>query len=370
MKRAYFCLFFVLIMLFPMFPCQVQAAENRMLCQPGDTFYAVFALAEDGDRPDGVMARLVFDTDLFAVVPGIDLIGADGFSILNRHPAVLQFKVSRYAPPGEYSIEAQVVEAADADGKKYTNVKIAPVRIVVESADGAVPENTTAPGTEQTNVGSGKKQIAVGDYVTFGHYPQTAAGDDQTPIEWLVLDVQGNKALLLSKYGLDAKPYNTVSKKTAWEKCTLRNWLNNEFLNNAFSSYEQKNILLTKVDNSKSQSYSTWSTDGGNDTRDKIFLLSYAEANKYLEITREYGNNIQSRLSPTAYAKKQGAYTSSNNKTAENVEAGWWWLRSPGRNQIEAADVSSDGSLISGSAYYESVCVRPALWVNLDSGIF
>ena len=47
-----------------------------------------------------------------------------------------------------------------------------------------------------------------GDYVTFGTYPQTASGTSSTPIEWLVLDVKGDQALLLSRYGLDAIPYN------------------------------------------------------------------------------------------------------------------------------------------------------------------
>ncbi len=352
MKRVFICLFLALIMIFPMLPCRVQAAENRMLCKPGDTFYAVFALAEDGDRPDGVMARLVFDTDLFAVVPGIDLIGADGFSILNRHPAVLQFKVSRFAPPGEYSIEAAVVEAADADGKKYTNAKIAPVRIVVESAAGAAAE-------------SRKQQIEAGDYVTFGHYPQTAAGNDQTPIEWLVLDIKDNKALLLSKFGLDAKPYNAKAIPTTWETCTIRNWLNGEFMEKAFSTEEQRNILITMVDNTASQCYNEYSTDGGNDTKDKVFLLSYSEAKKYLGI--DNNSNTKTRIAPTEYALKQAAYVSSDYMTADDAAAGWWWLRSPGHNHRYAACVIYDGSLHYYRVYNVFGCVRPSIWVNTDA---
>ncbi len=379
MKRA-ICLCLALIIMIPMIPCRVQALDNRVHCRAGETFFAVFALAEDGARPDGVMARLVFDTDLFAVVPGLDLIGADGFSILNRHPAVLQFKVSRYAPPGEYSIEAQVVEAADADGKEYTNMKIAPVRIVVESAADATPENTTAPGVEQTNAESGKKQIKAGDYVTFGHYPQTAAGDDQTPIEWLVLDVQGNKALLLSRYGLDAKPYNERSVDITWERCTLRAWLNQEFLNKAFNSTEQNAILMTNVDNGRNQGYNEYSTLGGNNTQDKVFLLSYAEAYKYLAVEHfsyyqdSSGKyiyiNFTSRVSPTAYAIRQGAKTNSEYPTTEDDSAGWWWLRSPGGSQSSAAIVHHGGSLNYYYVFNVDGCVRPALWVNLDPGIF
>ena len=50
---------------------------------------------------------------------------------------------------------------------------------------------------------------SIGDIITFGRYPQTASGIDSTPIEWIVLDRDGSRALLLSKYGLDMKPYHT-----------------------------------------------------------------------------------------------------------------------------------------------------------------
>lgn len=86
-------------------------------------------------------------------------------------------------------------------------------------------------------------KFTVGNYVTFGTYPQTALGNDQTPIEWLVLARDGRQALLISRYGLDAKPYNTKLSSTTWGKCTLRTWLNDTFLNKAFSSTEQTAIL-------------------------------------------------------------------------------------------------------------------------------
>lgn len=96
-------------------------------------------------------------------------------------------------------------------------------------------------------------KFAVGSYVTFGEYPQTAEGEDMTPIEWLVLARNGSNALLISRYGLDTKPYNTSDIKVTWSSCTLRTWLNNVFYNKAFSAAEQKAIMTTTVDNSKSQ---------------------------------------------------------------------------------------------------------------------
>lgn len=213
-------------------------------------------------------------------------------------------------------------------------------------------------------------KFAVGNYVSFGTYPQTKAGNDATPIEWLVLARDGDKALLISRYGLDAQPYNTDYTSVTWETCTLRTWLNGTFYNKAFSSAEQAAILTTDVDNSKNQCYSGWSTNGGKNTQDKVFLLSYAEANKYFGVTYNNSSNTKSRVAPTAYAIAQGTGKNSSYKTADGIDAGWWRLRSPGVSQYDAAYVSTDGSLYANRVNVGSGSVRPALWVNLESGIF
>ena len=213
-------------------------------------------------------------------------------------------------------------------------------------------------------------EYAAGKYVKFGHYPQTAGGKDSTPIEWMVLARDGQKALLLSRYGLDAQPYNTEYKEVTWETCSLRSWLNGTFLNKAFTAREQGGILTTEVDNSPSQCYCVWGIIRGKNTQDKIYLLSYAEANKYLGVIKSDSKNIKSRISPTAYAKQAGAYTDDGKKTAEGAAAGWWWLRSPGCLPSDAAAVRADGSLHYDGVYYDNVCVRPALWVDLESDIF
>lgn len=213
-------------------------------------------------------------------------------------------------------------------------------------------------------------KFTVGNYVTFGTYPQTKAGKDATPIEWLVLARDGDKALLISRYGLDAQPYNKDHTSVAWETCTLRTWLNGTFYNKAFSSAEQAAILTTNVDNSKNQCYSGWSTSSGNNTQDKVFLLSYAEANKYFGVTYDNSSNTKSRVAPTAYAIAQGAWTSSSDKTTDSTCAGWWWLRSPGTYQDYAAIVYFVGSLDFNYVDSDSGSVRPALWVNVETYIF
>lgn len=219
-----------------------------------------------------------------------------------------------------------------------------------------------------------KKQWEVtqgGKYIVFGQYPQTKDGKDNTPIEWMILDHNGQRALVVSKYGLDAQPYNITGHAATWETCTLRTWLNGTFYNKAFSSAEQAAILTTNVDNSKKQCYSGWETNGGNNTQDKVFLLSYKEAYVYFDVTEDSHCNEKSPVAPTAYAIAQGADVDSYCKTEDGTAARWWWLRSPGYYQFSAAYVESDGSL--DSLYCidnASGSVRPALWVNLESTIF
>lgn len=209
-------------------------------------------------------------------------------------------------------------------------------------------------------------KFAVGSYVTFGEYPQTAEGEDMTPIEWLVLARNGSNALLISRYGLDTKPYNTSDIKVTWSSCTLRTWLNNVFYNKAFSAAEQKAIMTTTVDNSKSQCYSAYDTSGGSNTQDKVFLLSYAEANGYFGATYDNSDNMKSRAAPTAYAIAHGAYTYFSDKTAADENAGWWWLRSPGYDRELATVVLTNGSL--GNVYVNDTnTVRPVIWVNIEA---
>lgn len=226
-------------------------------------------------------------------------------------------------------------------------------------------------GTLLKNVKTDKTTLKEGDHITFGHYPQTENGTDIDPIEWIVLEVQENKALILSRYGLDGQPYHKSLAKVTWEKCTLRTWLNKDFQNTAFSQSEKKAILPTNVSNKKDQGYEGWETPGGNNTRDKIFLLSYAEASKYFDVQHysvmgsDNGKNMKSRVTLTAYALRQGAQTDPDHQTEDGVDTGSWWLRSPGGIREYAAIVGNDGSLYTGGVNFDFVCVRPALWLNI-----
>ena len=223
--------------------------------------------------------------------------------------------------------------------------------------------------------------VKAGDVITLGNYQQKAETFyglplSPEPIEWIVLETAENYALVISKYGLDAQPYNTAYTDVTWETCTLRTWLNNYFLNTAFTTDEQKAIMTATVDNSESQCFDfntvtdVNKTTGGNNTQDKIFLLSYEEANKYFGV-EWYENdgakdNVNARVQPTAYAIAQGAYTKDDCTTVNGVAAGEWWLRSPGYYQNRATRVYYDGSIFSLDVNFTHSCVRPALVLDLS----
>lgn len=285
--------------------------------------------------------------------------------------------IAAFEELGDYSdAKTQITETKYQQGKRFLTAKDydSAARILInikeyEDVDKLLAEDDNMIAAVAAAAAARDAKFAVGNYVTFGRYPQTKAGKDKTPIEWLVLARDGSKALLISRYGLDAQPYNTTNSEVTWETCTLRTWLNSTFYNKAFSSAEQAAILTTNVDNSKYQCYSGWSTNGGNNTQDKVFLLSYAEANKYFGVTYDNSSNTKSRIAPTAYAIAHGAWTSPYEKTADDIDAGWWWLRSPGYDQKLAANVYADGSSGNLKINYDDVSVRPALWVNIEADV-
>ena len=204
------------------------------------------------------------------------------------------------------------------------------------------------------------KAANVGDTIKFGKYEQdNNLSNGKEDIEWDVLAKENNSVLLISKYALDCKQYNTELTDVTWETCSVRKWLNETFMDSAFDGAEKSIVEKTKVLAEKNPYYST---DPGNATTDKVFLLSINEANKY------FGSDEDRKCIPTEYAKANGAYTSSG-YTKNGVPTCGWWLRSPGDDQGRAANVSDYGSVnyLGMRVDYGDGCVRPALWINLDS---
>ena len=195
--------------------------------------------------------------------------------------------------------------------------------------------------------------LVVGDYVEFGSYPQTADGNDNTPIKWLVLENDGETALLISRYALDGWSYNTSYEVTTWEYCTLRSWLNNEFYSRAFGTEEKNRIVKSNISADKNPSYST---DPGNATEDNVFILSVTEAKKY------FSSNEARRCAATDYVIQRGEYKSGRYDGKETYR---WWLRSPGLDSANAAIVYTDGSFYNANVSSRITLVRPCVRVRL-----
>ena len=205
------------------------------------------------------------------------------------------------------------------------------------------------------------KNAKVGDIVYFGTYEQdndTTNGKEN--IEWLVLAKENSRVLVISDKALDCQPYNSsYTEEVTWENCSLRKWLNGTFLNKAFSTEEQAQIQNTTVSADNNPQYST---NPGNATTDKVFLLSINEVEKY------FNSDEARKCAPTAYAKAQGASTSDTFKTPSGAATCWWWLRSPGDDQSSAAYVYFGGDVFELGNYVFSGlnAVRPAMWISID----
>lgn len=196
-----------------------------------------------------------------------------------------------------------------------------------------------------------------GDKVLYGSYEQdNDTSNGKEDIEWLVLTKEENKLLLISDKGLDSQQYNKSYNDVTWETCSLRKWMNNTFFNEAFSTDEQTKIQSTNVSADANPYYGV---DPGKATKDKVFLLSINEANKY------FASDEERMCVSTAYAIANGAYT-SNKYSKDGIATCGWWLRSPGLDQDVAAIIRGDGGILSGGTYvHGNRCVRPAIWISI-----
>ena len=210
-------------------------------------------------------------------------------------------------------------------------------------------EETTAKVESSSQKEDKNSDYKIGETIEFGNYPQEEDGTEK-PIEWIVMKNEGNQVLLLSKYVLDTKPYNKESKAVTWETSDIRKWLNNEFYTTAFNKAEKGRIQTTLIKNE--DNFET-KTSGGNDTKDKVFLLSQKEAETL------FSNKKERIAKATGYTQKTGVYVNERTNAL-------WWLRSPGNGSDAAGTVHWNG-WINSDGYdvsYDSDGVRPALYLK------
>ncbi len=243
------------------------------------------------------------------------------------------------------------------------------VILLVALANGCVkknnPQDTNLPtgvtttrsesGTLEATSATSEAGTQVGSIIRLGAYEQddNTANNEET-LEWRVLAIENGKALLIAEKILDCIPYNITNSPVSWETCTLRTWLNDEFLNSAFTADEREKISVTTLANAD---VTDSETKGGKDTQDKVFLLNYVDAEKYFEV-----NN--SRMAQgTGFAKNKGMHVVSEGSSAGNS---YWWLRSPGLSGNSGV-VDGVGQIYFYNNNVGSITlgVRPALWITL-----
>ena len=169
------------------------------------------------------------------------------------------------------------------------------------------------------------KKASVGDVVLFGKQ------------EWLVLDKTTEKVLLTMNQAekledLKFVPFHQDQEAVTWEQCSLRKWLNSEFIDSIFTEQEKNRILTVEIPN---QEESAYGISGGNNTQDKIFILSVEEATKYKDVLKSIKANF--------------------------------WLRTPGNSQDTAAYMSYGkimeyGYPVTSKNFY----TYPAIYVSLE----
>lgn len=232
-------------------------------------------------------------------------------------------------------------------------------------------------GGSAANIGGSQK-----DNVFFGNYFQSNR-TTKDPVKWRVLSNAGRQLFLLSDQNLDALQYHTEQEDVTWETSTIRSWLNgydasantggsngidytgDNFLNTAFSAKEQTAIAETNVVNDDNdETGADIPIDAGDDTTDRIFLLSLTET-----YNKKYFPNYCFSTN-TAYVADGGKFGYSMHGVGESD---WWWLRSPGSDQSRAAFIEwEDGSSVTDGnpVNNKEIAVRPAFNLNLSSVLF
>ena len=264
-----------------------------------------------------------------------------------------------------------------------------------DSLDGN--KNVTA-GVSATEIPQPLSKYHVGDSVILGKYEQDGNSENGAEdIEWIVLDVNGLKVLLVSKYALESMPFNTVSGETSWETSSVRTWLNGGFIEDAFSETERGYLISSSIENKdyyigitetgilkanntgKGLKEITAHTTGGAITIDKVFLLSVDEANAYFASAEErailFTNAAREHFLSYCVEEAKAYGLTDEKMIIDNIES-WeqehgtgscfWWLRSPGLSSTCCSIVDNSGETYnSQNVESKEGGVRPALWVVL-----
>ena len=199
-----------------------------------------------------------------------------------------------------------------------------------------------------------KQDVKVGDTIIFGEYEQDGdTSNGREYLEWIVLDIKGDQALLISKYVIDAYRFDNSQDTAYWDTSDLRFWLNEIFMGNAFYKESSSDIIATTItshlldddpdDNIEADTY---------ETSDRIFLLSAEEVETYYPAER-------SRI---AIATEN---VRNSDLLLEEDGSSGWWLRDPGGEGTTCYVWGSNGTIVTSM---NSIIqgIRPAMWIRIQ----
>lgn len=185
-----------------------------------------------------------------------------------------------------------------------------------------------------------RKQLQVGEIFPFGSFPQADFRKSEA-IQWVVLDKKDGKALLLSERILANTSFHKAKVTTPWCDSRIRDWLNHDFLDTAFSPEEREIILSTEINEPDPAGVR-------HKTVDAVFLLSADEAKKYMP-------KPENRAA----------------KGTKCAQTDYWGLRSIKKGAESFQYYTTTGRLGSNSfdemSYFKNfdctLGVRPAIWI-------
>lgn len=281
---------------------------------------------------------------------------------------------NRFIDRRTISIAMAIRTGRDMNMKKIT-ASILAFTLMVSLLSGTFSSNTAKAALTHT-LGNPVTTdgVSTWDCVWFGNYYQEDInGKKKDPIKWRVLSVNGQDAFLMSDQILEYREYNSFSPhalEKSWADSDIRSWLNKTFIKAAFTAGEQKAITTTSV---KTSGNPTYGTDGGRDTKDKIYLPSFEEvSNAAYGFPVDYTINSETRKAKNTTYVAQQIWISCNDPTIKMemfLRYDHWWLRNPARKSAFKMCIDEIGKEgINGRGGHAGFLhgVRPVLHLDLS----
>lgn len=310
--------------------------------------------------------------------------GSALFTIDNKLNSNSTFEV--VTPNACLSVRGTTFDVSYNDRKTLVYVEEGSVALTVKGKEymiepGEIYEITSRDVRNLSDLSAAK----TGDIVYYGFYEQDGdKNNGKEPIEWMVINENDGKLMLLSVKGLEQMQYSDSSDLYSWEDSKIRRWLNNDFYNEAFSDEERENIVLTAVENTLSEWDYGYSEDEVAWTDDYIYILSFTELQEYMEPSYVFnfgfyfGYTQEAICAPTDALIASGIdtyYFEENRHEDYNytddcigLTGGKWWLRTPSQMLLGGVNmwsVNGDGGWNDDtSVLAEDIMVRPVMWVE------